>query len=312
MINRLLIRIKTVQLVYSYMQGSVDRMNSDEEMAQAIESSYKLYNYLLALIVKLTEYRKTQLDNARNKFLASHEERFPNARFANNSVAKYIAEKSGVIEYCQEHELLSDFDTETYRNLLEQIESLSAYQTFMHKATDVTLDDEKELWKEIFAEVISRNAILDATLEEKNIYWNDDLATIIQFVIKAITQINPEREQMTPARVFDRKEDQAFARALFHAAIDGAHEYLGLIDQHAANWQVDRMAMMDKVVMICALAEIRNFPDIPVRISMNEYIELAKHYCAPDSARFVNGIVDRIVKQWKSEGIELESPFVKK
>ena len=82
-----------------------------------------------------------------------------------------------------------------------------------------------------------------------------------------------------------------------------AHEYLQLIDQNADNWQVERMALMDKVVMICALAEIRNFPDIPVRISMNEYIELAKYYCAPDSARFVNGIVDKIVKQWKRDGV---------
>lgn len=303
MINRLLIRIKTVQLVYAYMQGSLDKMNSDEQMAQSIESSYKLYNYLLALIVKLADYRKTQLENARNKFLPTQEERFPNARFANSLVAKCIAEKSNVMEYVEEHELMSDFDTETYRNLLEQIEALPSYKQFMTQKEAPTFEQEKELWKEIFAEVITRNTMLDATLEEKSIYWNDDLATVTQFVVKAINQMDPAKETIKVAKMFDRNEDQKFAKELFHYAIDEAHENLQLIDEKAENWQVERMALMDKVVMICALSEIRHFADIAVRISMNEYIELAKHYCAPESARFINGIVDKVVKEWKKEGI---------
>ena len=309
MINRLLIRIKTVQLVYAYMQGSLDKMNSDEQMAQSIEASYQLYNYLLALVVKLTQYRKDQLEAARNKFLPTQAERFPNSRFADSKVAQCIATKSPVLDYVAEHELMSDFDTETYRNLLEQIEALPAYQKFMTQKEAPTFDEEKELWKEIFAEVITRNAMLDATLEEKSIYWNDDLATVTQFVVKAINQMSPEQEEIKLARMFDRNEDQKFAKALFHYALDDAHANLQLIDQQAENWEIDRMPLMDKVIMICALAEIRHFPDIAVRISINEYIELAKHYCAPDSTRFVNGILDKVVKGWKADGIELESPF---
>ena len=303
MINRLLIRIKTVQLVYAYMQGSLDRMNCDEEMAQSIESSYQLYNYLLALVVKLTDYRKSQLENARNKFLPTQEERFPNARFANNQVAKCIVEKSNVMNYVEEHELMSDFDADTYRHLLDQIEALESYKTFMSQKEQPTFEQEKELWKDIFAQVITRDAQLDAILEEKSIYWNDDLSTVTQFVVKAINQMKLDAEVVKVAKMYDRKEDQSFARELFHHAINESHDYLELIDQHASNWQVERMALMDKVVMICALAEIRNFEDIATRISINEYIELAKHYCAPDSARFVNGIVDKITKEWKKDGV---------
>lgn len=303
MINRLLIRIKTVQLVYAYMQGSLNQLNSDEEMAQSIEASYKLYNYLLALIVKLTDYRRTQLENARNKFLPTQAEKFPNSRFANSQLAKCIAEKSNVMDYVAEHELMSDFDTETYRNLLEQIEKLPAYQEFMTQRDLPTFKQEKELWKTIFAEVITRNEKLDATLEEKCLYWNDDMSTVTQFVIKAINQMNPEDETIKLAKMFDRNEDQNFARDLFHVTLEHAHEYLDLVDRQAWNWNLERMPMMDKVLMVCALSEIRNFPDIPVNISMNEYIELAKHYCAPDSPRFINSIVDKIVKGWKEEGI---------
>ena len=303
MINRLLIRIKTTQLVYAYMQGSLDRLNSDEQMTQSIESSYKLYNYLLALVVKITEYRRLQIENARNKFMPSQEERFPNIRFANNQIATCIAEKSEVLDYCEKNDLLSDFDTETYRSILDQIEQMPAYRQFMTQKEAPTIQQEKELWRDIFAEVITKNSMLDATLEEKSIYWNDDLSTVTQFVIKTINQINPDDVVIKIAKMFERKEDSKFARDLFHHAIDEAHENLNLIDRSAENWQIDRMALMDKVIMICALAEIRNFPDIAVRISMNEYIELAKHYCAPESARFINGILDKIVKQWKHDGV---------
>ena len=303
MINRLLIRIKTVQLVYAYMQGSLNQMNSDEEMAQSIEASYKLYNYLLALVVKLTDYRRQQIENARKKFIPTREERFPNVRFVNSEIAKCIVEKSGVMEYVAEHELMSDFDTELYRNLLEQIEKLPAYQEFMTQRETPTLEQEKELWKNIFAEVITRNDMLDATLEERCLYWNDDLTTVTQFVVRSIKQMDPSAETIKLAQMFERNEDQTFARDLFHITMEHAHEYLQLVDQQAWNWHIDRMPMMDKVIMVCALAEIRNFPDIALNISMNEYIELAKIYCAPDSPRFVTGIVDKIVKGWKEEGL---------
>lgn len=303
MINRLLIRIKTVQLVYAYMQGSMDRLTSDDQLASSLESGYELYNYLLALIVKVTDYRKQQLEIARNKFIPTAEERRPNTRFANNLVAELIATKSNVLEYCEEHALLSDFDTETYRSLLEQIMETEAYKTFMSQAKTPTFDEEKELWKTIFQQVINNNAQLDANLEEKSIYWNDDLTTITEFVIKAINKMQENDEEVKLAPMFTRKEDRKFAVELFHHAIDEAADNEDLIGKNAANWDLDRIALMDRVIMVTALAEIKNFFDIPTRISMNEYIELAKHYCAPDSARFVNGILDKIVKEWKKEGV---------
>lgn len=303
MINRLLIRIKTVQLVYAYMQGSMERLTSDDQLATSLESGYELYNYLLALIVKVTDYRKMQLETGKNKFMPTAEERRPNTRFADNRVAAIIAEKSNVMQYCEEHKLLSDFDTEMYRSLLDQIMETEAYKQFMTQKSAPTFDEEKELWKVILQQVFNNNAQLDAALEEKSIYWNDDVTTITEFVIKAINKMKEDDEEMKLAPMFTRNDDRKFAVELFHHAIDEASEYEKLIGESAANWHIDRMPLMDKVIMITALAEIKNFFDIPTRISMNEYIELAKHYCAPDSARFVNGILDKIVKEWKKEAV---------
>lgn len=303
MINRLLIRIKTVQLVYAYMQGSLDRLNCDDQLATSLESTYQLYNYLQALIVKVTDYRRAQLETGRNKFIPTAEERRPNTRFADNRIAKLISEKSQIMEYCEEQHLLSDFDTELYRSLLNQIMESEAYQKFMEQPTAPTLDDEKALWKEILQQIFPKSEKLDETLEEKNIFWNDDLTTIIEFVIKSINKLKEDTEEIKLAEMFNHKDDRKFATDLFHHAMDEAADYEKLIGENADNWQTDRMPLMDRVIMIVALAEIKNFFDIPVRISMNEYIELAKHYCAKDSARFVNGILDKIVKEWKHTGV---------
>ncbi|MDO4496308.1 MAG: transcription antitermination factor NusB [Bacteroidales bacterium] len=303
MINRLLIRIKTAQLVYAYMQGSMDRLTCDDQLANSLEAGYELYNYLLALIVKVTDYRRMQLETGKKKFMPSLEERRPNTRFADNRVAVMIAEKSHVLEYCEEHKLLNDFDTEMYRSLLDQIMETEAYKRFMAQAEPPTFEDEKTLWKEIFQQVINNNIKLDEALEEKRLYWNDDLATITEFVIKAINKLKEDAEEVKLAPMFSREDDRKFAMELFHHAIDEAQEYEALIGKNASNWHIDRMPLMDKVIMITALAEIKNFFDIPTRISMNEYIELAKHYCALDTARFVNGILDKIVKEWKKEGV---------
>lgn len=303
MINRLLIRIKTTQLVYAFIQGEQPRFTCDDEFMTSIESSYQLYNYLLGLIVKVTDYRKSQIEAARNKYLPTKDERYPNTRFIDNRIAKLISENSTILDYCEEHELFSDFDTETYRAILDQVEVHPLYMAYMSQPQAPTFEQDLELWKEIFNTIIPACPKLDDTLEEKNIYWNDDLTTIVQFVVKTISKLKENTEQVKVLDMFRNDDDRKFAVNLFHHAIDESHEYLQLIDKTAENWEASRIAMMEKVIMICALAEIKNFPEIAIRISLNEYIELAKHYCKADSARFINGILDRIVGQWKAEGL---------
>ena len=303
MINRLLIRIKTIQLVYANIQSDQPRFICDEELTHSLESSYQLYNYLLGLIVKVTDYRFQQIETARNKYLPTREERFPNMRFVNNQVVKLIRENSAILEYCEEHGLFSDFDTETYRAILEKIDQNPLYMAYMSQPQAPTFEQDLKLWKEIFNTIIPSCDKLDETLEEKNIYWDDDLPTIVQFVVKTLNSLKPTTAMVKTLEMFNSEDDEKFALSLYHYAIDECHEYMELIDKTADNWEANRIAMMEKVIMICALAEIKHFPDIAIRISLNEYIELSKHYCTADSARFINGILDRIVSQWKTEGL---------
>lgn len=301
MINRLLIRIKATQLTYACLQ-SEERMYADEKLMEAIEASQKLYNFLLALIVKVTDYRQGQIDTAKAKWLPTEADLNPNLRLVENRVARLIREASEVVQNCHDEGLTSDFDTELYRSLLESIEQNEAYLAYCQQPEAPTFAQDKELWAELLASVFAQNEKLDEVMEERNIYWNDDLSTVLQTLIRDIKQLRPATEILTSVKTFKNDEDRQFALDLFHRSIEEYYDNVRLINTVAPNWEAERMALMDKVIMSCALTEIRNFPDIAVAISINEYIELAKHYCSPNSARFINGVLDRIVKQWRNDG----------
>lgn len=301
MINRLLIRIKTVQLTYACLQ-SEERMYADEKLMEAIEASQKLHNFLLALIVKVTDYRRNQIETAKNKLVPTEADLNPNTRFIDNGVARLIKESSDVEQTCQDEGLTSDFDTELYRALFEAIEQNETYKAYLAQPETPTFTKDKELWVELLNNVFPNCENLDEVMEERNIYWNDDLTTVLQGVTRYIKGLKPATELITATKTFKNEEDRQFALTLFHQSLAEYYDNVRLINSVASNWEAERMAMMDKIVMSCALTEIKNFPDIAVAISINEYIELAKHYCSPNSAGFINGILDRIVKGWKAEG----------
>lgn len=304
MINRLLIRTKTAQLTYACLQSKEQRMYADEQLMASVDASQKLYNFLLALIVKVTDYRRKQIIAAKGKFMPTEEELNPNTRFIDNRIPALISEHSEVLDYCEQERLTSDFDTELYRSLLEAIEQTETFQNYMSQAEAPTFAQDKQLWVEILNTIFPQSDKLDETLEERDIYWNDDLTTVLHAVVRTINNLKANTEDMIPAEsTFDKDEDQKFALDLYHYAIEEYYDNVRLINAVAPNWEAERMAMMDKVVMSCALSEIKHFPDIAVAISINEYIELAKHYCSMNSAKFINGILDRIVKQWRAEKV---------
>lgn len=301
MINRLLTRIKTVQLVYAYIQNGPELGQGKEQLMASVEASTQLCNYLLALIVKTTDYRRAQFEQARNKFLPTQEDLNPNTRFTDNRVAEYITKRSEIVQYCDDEALTNDFDTELYRSLLDAIEELPAYQQYMSQPATPTFEQERDLWVLILTEVFANSEKLSEVLEEKNIYWNDDFTTILRQAVKIVASLKPDTEMIEIGGNFDSEENRKFASDLYQYSIDEYFEHCRLINSVANNWEAERMAMMDKVIMSCALSEIKHFIDIPTGVTINEYIELAKHYCSPNSGRFVNGLLDKIVKEWRAE-----------
>ncbi len=313
MINRALLRIKVVQILYAYFK--TEKMTvaaAEKELDKSISQTYDLYLYMLSLIPSMARYVELDIDNRRNKFLPTDEDRNPNTRFADNILAQQLAES----------EKIKDFESRisyawyqydlVLKALYERISDKPYFAEYM--TADVrSYSDDKDIWRRIFKFDVPESLALDAHLEEISVYWNDDLETVASFVQKTVKHFkinsNPDDEILP---MYHSIEDSEFVHQLFRAVIKNSDKYDKLIDETTKNWELERIAFMDTLIMKVALAEIFTFPTIPVSVTLNEFIEIAKSYSTPRSAPFINGVLDRIVSDQKRQGKLMKADTIEK
>jgi N utilization substance protein B len=215
-------------------------------------------------------------------------------------MAQLTANKQ-IEEFCKNQKRTWDDEGDFVKRLFGQIESSGIYQEYMAKET-LTYEDDRELWRKLYRTFIAQNDEIDELLEEQSLYWNDDKSIVDTFVLKTIKRFEPEKgadQDLLPEYRDDA--DKEFARKLFRNAINNAEAYRSLMEQNTKNWDMERLAFMDILIMQVALAEILSFPSIPTSVSLNEYVEVAKMYSTPKSGSFINGMLDTIVNQLKKE-----------
>lgn len=302
MINRVLIRLKVIQVIYAYYQNGGKNVEATEkELFYSLSKAYDLYNYLLLLMVEVTRFADRRIDNRRHKLRPTHEDLNPNTRFIDNAFMAQLTVNKQLEEFCKNQKRTWDDEGDFVKRLFEQIEASNIYQEYMAKEA-LTYEDDRELWRKLYRTFIAQNDDIDELLEEQSLYWNDDKAIVDTFVLKTIKHFNPEKgagQELLPEYKSD--DDKDFARKLLHNAINNAEVYRKLMEQNAKNWNMERLAFMDILIMQVALAEILSFPTIPVSVSLNEYVEVAKMYSTPKSGSFINGMLDTIVNQLKKE-----------
>ena len=302
MINRELIRIKIVQLTYAYYQNGNKLMDSAEkELLFSLAKAYDLYNYLLELIVAVTQEERRRVEVATQRAVREGGE-MPSQKFAYNKFAVQLEENSQLLDFAETQKQSWADNLEFVRSLCNQIEQSQAYADYMAD-TDESYEADRELWRKLYRQLIQENETLDQLLEEQSLYWNDDKEVVDTFVLKTIKRFDPQNganQELLPE--FKDEEDQEFARRLFRRTILNADYYRHLISENIRNWDLDRVAFMDVIIMQCALAEILSFPNIPISVTLNEYVDIAKVYSTPKSGSFVNGTLDGIVKVLKKEG----------
>lgn len=303
MINRVIIRIKVLQIVYAYYQKQSENSKSAEnELMLSLQKSYDLYHYLLLLIILVTDAEQRRLDIKKNKFLASDEERNPNMRLANNRFAEQVRVNETLESFVNTHGFFwNNDDSNLVKKLLTEILDSDLYQEYL--TSDDSYESDREFWRKVFKTIILPNESVSEMLEDTGIYWLDDLDIVGTFVMKTIKRFEPENgaaQELMP--MFKNDEEQEYAVQLLRKAIQEHEESSALIDKQIKNWDLDRIAQMDLYIMEIALAEIKNFPSIPVSVSLNEYIDLARYYSTPKSSVFINGILDAIVNELKSSG----------
>ncbi len=300
MVNRTLLRIKTVQIVYSFYQSGNNNLSTcEKELLFSIQKSYELYNYLLYLAVELTDLAKKRIEAGKSKLLPSYEELHPNTKFIDNSFVMQLSQNLDLCNFVAEKKLAWN---ETFlKDMLDKVMTSEIYETYMRSTTS-SYEEDKDIWKKLYKKIILVDEDLNALLEEESLYWNDDMYIIGTFVLKTIKQFNVEKginQELLP--MFKDEADQFFVRRLMRSAIARAEEFKGWITEHIRNWDFDRIAMMDIVIMQIALAEIMEFTTIPVNVTMNEYIEISKAYSTEKSPTFINGILDSIITKLKKE-----------
>jgi len=299
MLSRRQLRIKVLQSLYSFFQsGTGDLKAAESELFRSIDKILELYYLLLLFITELAHDDLLDSEDLQRKYFPKEEEvharrRLHQAKFAsaleNNEVFK-TAVKNYKCSWQNDQDLV--------RKIFLEIKKSDEYKKFM--TADAT--EEKELLLQIIRGFIEKSEALQSVLQERSIYWGEDLSFCCHLMIKTVKEFYDKNKLEFPSLYKDEKDDRQFVKLLFEKTILNNNSYETSISAKTKNWDVERIAMMDILLMKMALAEMMTFESIPVKVSINEYIDISKEYSTPKSKLFINGIIDKLANEYKAEG----------
>lgn len=306
MINRELIRLKVVQLVYAYYQNDGKSLDvAEKELTFSLYKAYELYEYLLSLLVELKRFaeRRDAVRLAREQRTGTQTSGVkPDAQFAANLFLQQLAANTALCEYQEKRKAQWPEESSFIKKLYSTFIESDIYQDYLAEA-DFSYEADREVVRKLYKNYVERNDDFDSLLEEHSLYWNDDKEVVDSFVLKTIKRFTAESNAEQPLLPeYACENDRIFAEKLFHTTLTRGEELRELIRACTKNWEFSRLAFMDVVIMQIAVAEILTFDDIPLSVTFNEYLEIAKIYSTPKSAGYINGMLDGIVKKLGSEG----------
>src|SRR5664279_4412641 len=304
MISRRLLRIKALMALYAFNRREDENLVAAEtELMFSIGKSYDLYHFLLLLVLEVADIATEKIDQALKKRIPSHEDLNPRKRFIDNQMIGQIRKNIEFKKYIAAKKLSWVNNSHIPRLLYNKMLVWEEYEEYMNSDINNYLSDKKFIIR-LITELFSNSEDLQSNLEEQSIYWNDDMEYISSMIEKTLKKFKTDSGENTPLMpLFKNAEDEEFVKILFRKSIVHSKKCSELIDKNTTNWEVDRIALMDILVMQLAITEILEFPEIPVKVTLNEYIEIAKYYCTSKSSTFVNGILDNIVKEIRDEGL---------
>ena len=305
MINRELIRLKVVQLVYAYYQNEGKTIDvAEKELSFSMDKAYELYHYLLSLLVEMKNMadRKEEARLSRNKRLGTKVDgAFPETMLSQNKLLKQLEENEQLSEYRANQKKEWIEEEALVKKLYTTCSESDIFQLYLTKE-DFSYEADREIIRKLYKTFICNNEDFDSLLEDHSLYWNDDKDIVDSFVLKTIKRF---KEDSTPEQPllpqYAVEEDREFASKLFRTTLEGSETIREMIKSNCKNWEFSRLAFMDVIIMQIAMAEILNFPTIPLNVTFNEYLDIAKVYSTPRSASYINGLLDHVVKNLKKE-----------
>jgi len=291
-----------MQILYAYFKTDEHTVEkSEKELFYSIEKAYDLYHYIFLLLTDVTRYFESKMDIARHKNLPTREDLNPNTRFIDNRVINQILSNKSLNTFLNNKKLSWVNYPELARSLYADIKDSQEYNLYINKP-DNNYEDDKRIILDICQNYIPENKLLFQILEEQSIYWNDDVEFIISMIIKTIKGFKENQsDEIKLLDLYKNDEDREFVRDLFRKTIKNDDENSELIKTYTKNWDVDRIAFMDVLLMKMAITEVMEMPAVPTKVTMNEYIEIVKYYSTEKSSVFINGILDKIINTLKKD-----------
>jgi N utilization substance protein B len=304
MISRRLLRIKALMILYALnRREDNDLAKAEKELMFSIGKTYDLYHYLMLLVVEISEIASEKIDQALLKKMPSHEDLNPNRRFLDNEVISQLRKNIAFNRYISETKLSWSNYQHLPRLLYNGMIAWNTYIQYM-KSEEKGYQSDRKFIISLITDFFANSEDLLNCLEEQSIYWNDDMEYVLIMLEKTLRKFKAESGEKAPLMpLFKNEEDKDFVKILFNKTVLNSGKTSELIDRNTTNWEVDRIALMDILVMQLAVTEVIEFPEIPVKVTLNEYIEIAKYYCTSKSSTFVNGILDNIVREIREEGL---------
>jgi N utilization substance protein B len=300
MLGRRQLREKAMQAIYAWKTGGVDTNQRlvEKSMLKGVDEIYDLYINLLNLLKFQKEISEDKIERAKNKNLPTEQDLNPNLKFVNNAMFRILDENEELADYSEKNKQLAWTKLDSYPNLLyKEIVESDLYANYM-KTPNATFDKDKAFIMDVYEQIIAPNESLHDWLEEQNLYWADDVHIANSMVMVTLKSFVPKSgPSLKLFKVYKDDEDRQFVIDLFRTTIRHTDETRKLIEEKATNWELDRIASVDLILLQMALTEFRYFPNIPPKVTLNEYIELSKVYSTEKSKVFVNGILDRSLKE---------------
>jgi N utilization substance protein B len=308
MLSRRHLRIKVLQALYAFTLSQNDRLDlGEKELLRSLDKLYEIYIYQLSLVIEIVNFARKRQEENKVKFFPTQDDLNPSSRFVDNRLYLQMTGNRDFQNYIEKYKINWSDQEDMIRKFFAEIKESREFKDYMNAETN-SFTDEKEIFVKIYKKYLAKSEILQFYYEEKSIYWSDDFHISNLLAIKTIKSWEPGWNELKKLPVFfvpdkdgGKDEDKEFIINLFRKTILKSDEYEKLIDDKVKNWEMDRIAVMDVLLIKMALVEILESPSIPIKVTLNEYIELAKLYSTPKSKVFVNGILDKLIVDLKNQ-----------
>ncbi|GAB2693165.1 transcription antitermination factor NusB [Mucilaginibacter koreensis] len=302
MLNRRHLRVKVLQALYAYHQSDdKDIKQHEKNLLTSIDKVYEMYIWMLSLIDEVAHYSERDAEERANKYLPTADDLAPNLKITTNRFLTSLEQNKDYLAALKKYKISWDFDPELAKSLFTILKNADEYKAYLAK-TDDSLHSDKDIIKFIFKKVILKSSLAEQVFEDKFIFWPVDkevLQALIAKTFKNFSNDNPNENKLAEVTA-NWAEDRDFIVDLFEQSIRHNKEYQELINGKTQNWEPERIAMMDTLLMKMAITEFINFTSVPVKVTINEYLEIAKEFSTPKSNSFINGILDKLLIDLKT------------